>query len=356
MVTPLNQILASGSIVSSAPCRIDLGGTLDIKTFFLPLRYLTPCTFNIAIGYRTRIRFLKHREGYVKVSSKGFDAAEFPSDRAPFGHPLGIVFAIAAYFEIDGIHIVIESSSPPRSALGGSSAAAVALVGALLKLSGDSRFQDSVSRRNTVVLAQAIEESVAGVPCGYQDQLAAAYGGVNAWYWSNGFDREVYKREAVADTPAFDELEKRILLAYCGVPHESKDINGRWVKQFLAGEYRHYWVEIAHLTKRFVEALKSADYSEAAVLMNRESTIRREMTPDVVDEMGARLLDQAVSCHCGARFTGAGGGGCIWALGDIEPIAELKKRWQEVTGEKKEACLLEVKIDGHGVLVENDSQ
>ena len=46
-------------------------------------------------------------------------------------------------------------------------------------------------RRQIAMLAHRIEESVAGVPCGRQDHLAAAFGGVNAWYWQpepTGFD------------------------------------------------------------------------------------------------------------------------------------------------------------------------
>jgi D-glycero-alpha-D-manno-heptose-7-phosphate kinase len=104
-----------------------MGGTLDIDTFRFPLHHFSPCTFNIALNLRTRVCLLPYRAGMVKVSSKGFKAAEYPFDQAPFDHPLGLIFAIAAYFRAEGVHIVIESSSPPRSALGGSSAAAVAL-------------------------------------------------------------------------------------------------------------------------------------------------------------------------------------------------------------------------------------
>ena len=44
-----HDILESRPIEASAPCRIDMGGTLDISTFYLPLRHLYPCTLNIAI-------------------------------------------------------------------------------------------------------------------------------------------------------------------------------------------------------------------------------------------------------------------------------------------------------------------
>ena len=52
--------------------------------------------------------------------------------------------------------------------------------------------------------------------------------------------------------------------------------------------------------------------------MNRETDVRRQMTPDVLNDIGKTLVELAKKNKCGARFTGAGGGGCIWALGEIE--------------------------------------
>ena len=117
-------------------CRIDLGGTLDLSTFFLPLNYLRPSTFNIALDMRTTVTLLPWRDNYVKISSKGFDSAEFEASKAPFNHPMGLMFASAAFFNAHGVHVQIESSSPPRSALGGSSAAAVAMIASFFRALG----------------------------------------------------------------------------------------------------------------------------------------------------------------------------------------------------------------------------
>jgi len=185
----------------------------------------------------------------VKVSSKGFKSVEYPLDTVPFDHPLGLMFAIAAYFGVQGVHIQIESSSPPRSALGGSSSAAVALV---VEKTGAGSL---LSRKHTAMLAHAIEGSVAGVPCGLQDQLAAAHGGVNVWYWLDGIKGPCFKKKTVYQKKFFKNFEKHLLLAYCGIPHVSKDINGKWVRQFLSGRYRKLWAEIIAYTHRFVDAL-----------------------------------------------------------------------------------------------------
>lgn len=327
-----------------------MGGTLDIDTFSYPLRYLYPCTFNIALDLRTRVSLFPFKKDRVKVTSRGFKSADYSPDRAPFNNPLGLMFAIAAYFRAVGVHIIIDSSSPPRSALGGSSAAAVALVAAFLAAS-EKKAITWKFKKKVALLAHAIEESVAGVPCGRQDQLAAAFGGVNAWHWQNGFEGPAFIKETIIKKADFKKLEKHLLIAYCGKPHESKNINGMWISQFLSGKYRRIWEEITINTKKFVDALAVRNYKKAVAAINREMVLRKKMTPEVLDDMGEKLADSAVKNNCGARFTGAGGGGCIWALGEIDDIDRLKVIWKELLATGKGACLLDVKIDSKGLKI-----
>lgn len=351
MTNKFQRILEKKPIEASAPCRIDMGGTLDIRTFYYALRHLSPCTFNISVGLRTRVRLLPHHNDRIKISSRGFKSAEFPIDRAPFAHPLGLMLAIAVYYNAKNVHVQIESQSPPRSALGGSSAAAVALIAALSKLWQQASLAKPLTRHRIGSLSHGLEESVAGVPCGMQDQLAAIYGGVNAWFWPVSTENPQFRKKMVVPKKWHKDLEKHLLLAYCGKPHESKDINSRWVHQFLAGKFRDSWAEIVTCTRQFVSHLADRNYMKAAELMNRETAIRREMTPDVLDEIGDRLMKAAVALNCGARFTGAGGGGCIWALGDVKHIDSLRPIWEEVLSSEKEGSLLDVKIDSQGLVV-----
>ena len=350
MTGSLMEILKFGVIEASAPCRIDLGGTLDISTFYYPLRYLSPSTFNIAIDLRTSVKLLPFKKNVVKISSRGFESAEYPVDKAPFNHPLGLMFAIAAYFRAENVHIIIDSSSPPRSALGGSSSAAVALVAAFsnaFKKTGGG----SIAKDETAILAHALEESVAGVPCGLQDQLAAAYGGINAWRWQREFNAPLFNKETILPVSEHESLNNHILLAYCGMPHESKNINSRWVKDFLSGNNRDVWAEIIECTNRFAGLFKNKKFKEAAEVMNRETAIRVRMTPDVLDEMGKNLVNAAMENGCGARFTGAGGGGCVWALGEADEIKRLGNIWRSILATLKDACLLDFGIDSKGLEV-----
>ncbi|MBI5062396.1 MAG: galactokinase [Desulfatitalea sp.] len=344
----LRAVLEHGAVEASAPCRIDMGGTLDLSTFHLPLRHLGPCTFNAALDMRTKVRLSPHAQGKIKISSRGFESLEVESSQAPFSHPLGLIMAVAAYFQADGVHIEIDSASPPRSALGGSSVAAVALIWAVAKALNRIG-QPMPEHRAVALLAHAIEQSVAGVPCGIQDQLAAVYGGVNGWYWLAESGR-VFERRAVVAPESCAEFSKHLLVAYCGVPHVSKDINGSWVRDFLSGRQRAEWRQITALSRQFIEAMAGGHYDEAVSLMNRETDLRLAMTPAVLDEVGRPLAAAAREHVCAARFTGAGGGGCVWALGQTAQIEALRPAWQHILSRRGEAKILDTAVDPIGIL------
>ena len=346
------KALADGPVSASAPCRLDMGGTLDIRTFFYPLQHLNPCTLNIALELRTAVTLEPHTAGRVRVSSHGVGHADFAAGQAPYSHPLGLMFAVADRFRASGVHIRIHSASPPRSALGGSSVAAVALAAALSAVGRRGRSAATMRPRSIALLAHAVEEGVAGVPCGYQDQLAAAYGGVHAWYWEALPRAAIFRRRVVVAARRHAELNRHLLAAYGGIPHVSADVNGRWVRQFVAGRTRAAWKEIVGLTHRFVEALAQADYGAAAECMRRETALRRRLTPDVLDEAGRELAAAAVRCGCGARFTGAGGGGCVWAIGESDAVARLVPLWREIIDGRPGARLLNAAVARAGLRVE----
>jgi D-glycero-alpha-D-manno-heptose-7-phosphate kinase len=344
----IGNLLKENNIFASAPCRIDFGGTLDISSFHYPLRHLKPMTVNLALDRRTTVYLKPNVDDRIRISSMGFDDAVFDSGAAPYDHPLGLMFAVADYFGARGVCIDIHSTSPPRSGLGGSSVAAAALIAAFSKVRARmGRVQ--LSKRKVALLAHAIEQGVAGVPCGRQDQLAAAYGGVNAWTWPADPEKTPFRRQALLKGQALNRLNGSLLVAYLGVTHISMDVNSTWMQQFINGRHRGCWNEIIELTRTFATALGQLDMSAAADSMNRETALRKRMTPQVLDDMGDRLAAAAVQCGCGARFTGAGGGGCMWALGEPHDVTALKQKWEKLLALRPTAEILGCRIDPKGV-------
>lgn len=343
----LSTKLANTTVEVSVPCRLDLGGTLDISTFYLPLSHLKPATFNLALDMRTAVTLSAHTPGKVKISSRGFETAEFDRGRAPFDHPMGLMFACAQYFNAHGVYIHIESASPPRSALGGSSSAAVAILAAFYAL-----LEKEVTPEEISWQAHFIESSVAGVPCGVQDQAAAAFGGVHLWEWRMGRSGPEFDRTPLFESPSdLACLDDHMRTAYCGIPHISKDVNKQWVDSFAGGRARPIFEEIVGITRAFADAVREKRWDLAGDLMAKETLLRLDMTPEVLDPVGKKLFDAARKMACGARFTGAGGGGCVWAIGKKENITALDKGWKEILAPVPDGAVLDTKVDARGILV-----
>jgi D-glycero-alpha-D-manno-heptose-7-phosphate kinase len=349
MPTSIARILERRPIETSAPCRVDSGGTWDIKAMALPLQGIQPVTLNVALNLRTRVTLSPLERGRVAVSSAGFSGTEeFSHGNAPLDSPFGIFFAALAFFGFHGVHVQIRSDSPVRSALGGSSTALVALVKALsgvAALMGRRR----MPTREILYLAYQLEDAVTKGKCGIQDQAAAAYGGVHLWRWRYGDEGSFFSRVPLLKGKACRELSERILVAYSGKSHVSSRINRSWIDGFLSGETRSGWLRVNDIVHRLAEALSAGEWNRAARLLRKEMAVRREITPDALIPITEALIDEAEEAGCGARFAGAGGGGSLWALGEKGRIERLREAWASRLSGIKGAGILECEVDPVGV-------
>ncbi|MBW1870381.1 MAG: hypothetical protein JRI73_14340 [Deltaproteobacteria bacterium] len=211
---PVNDLLAQRPVEASAPCRIDSGGTWDIKALALPFEAIQPTTVNIALTLRTSAGLHPYKDGKVKISSTGFAQPEiFSIDRLSFDSPFGLFFAAISFFGFHGLEVKIDSQSPVRSALGGSSTALVALIKALSKVSA-ALGNKSYPRKEILHLGYHLEDGISGGNCGIQDQAAAVYGGVHQWEWRYGNRTAPFQKTSLLNVDGREELSKRLLVAY----------------------------------------------------------------------------------------------------------------------------------------------
>jgi D-glycero-alpha-D-manno-heptose-7-phosphate kinase len=328
---------------------MDSGGTWDIKSLALPLESIRPVTINVAVNLRTRVLLSPFRKGEVRIGSEGFDhAEEAPFEALPFDSAFGLFFAAVSYFGFHGFQAQITSDSPVKSALGGSSTALVALIKALSRLRGRLG-EKALSPREILHLGYHLEDAVAAGKCGIQDQAAAVFGGVNLWTWHFGNRLSLFKREPLLDRKAQREMTEHFVLAYSGKSHVSTRINRAWINGFLSSKTRAGWIQANEVVKRLGKALRGKNWNEAAGLLREEMKIRREITPDALTPLTDHLIQQAEAAGCGARFTGAGGGGCVWAVGERGPIVDLKKGWKALLSSVKGGGLLDCRVDSEGV-------
>ena len=352
MSTPhrcLKELLEENPINSSAPCRIDSGGTWDIKALALPLEGAKPTTVNLALNLRTFVTLLPYKRGWVKISSENFHAQEtYPLDQVPFNSQFGLMFAVASFFGFHGLEIAITSVSPVKAGLGGSSAAAVAAIKAF-SLVKALLHEKELGKGDILHLAFHLEDAVNMGMCGLQDQGASVFGGVNKWVWNYSRKVRPFERESLLDAMGQRELSKRILVAYSGSTHLSAKINRLWIEEFLKGNTRSSWIELNSIVNRFAQHLQKRQWKAGAEELRNEVAIRKEVTPQAFTPIITRLIQESEGMGCGARFAGAGGGGTVWALGEIDDIQGLREKWAVILKDTKKGRILDCAVDPVGV-------
>jgi D-glycero-alpha-D-manno-heptose-7-phosphate kinase len=343
----IRGLLEEHPIKSSAPCRIDSGGTWDIKALAFPLESIRPVTVNLAINLRTYVTLAPFTPGWVRVSSEKFSFhEEYPFDKAPFNSRFGLFFAIASFFNFHGLEIRIRSTSPVEAGLGGSSTASVAALKAFSvarTLLGGKKMK----KEELLHVAFHLEDAING-GCGMQDHGAAVFGGVNKWTWSYSGAKKPFERESLFDKKDRKEVSKNIIVAYSGTKHSSARINRLWVEQFLKGETRSGWIEANEIVNRFALHLKEKKWKEAAQDLCDEITVRRKITPEAFIPVIDSLIGESEKTGCGARFAGAGGGGTVWALGEPDRIDKLRIKWADILKATKQGRVLECTVDPVG--------
>jgi D-glycero-alpha-D-manno-heptose-7-phosphate kinase len=349
--TAVKKILEKEKITASAPCRIDAGGTWDIKVMALPFERYRPVTFNIALDLRTTVTLLPYKAGRIKITSEGFsEGMECNSNDIKLTGPFSIFFAAVNYFGFSGLEVRINSESPVKSALGGSSTALTSLIKALAKLDRLMGAKRNFSRRDILTLGYHLEDGISGGNCGMQDQAAAVYGGVNGWYWNYSNSKSPVIREGLLNREGIRMLSGRILVAYSGIWHVSLTTNRAWLDNFLKGKTRDGWINANDIVKELISAVKAMKWHETVRCIREEMRIRRKITPDALIPETYNLIKDAERLGCGARFAGAGAGGSVWAIGAPDDIIKLKKRWEKGLAKIKGACILPCAVDPNGVM------
>lgn len=311
-------------ISASAPTRIDVGSTWDLPAFFLPFRNSLPCTFNMAIHPRTRVRIYETGGEGVAIDD-GFGRVHIDPFKESYQGRWGFIAAACSFANVHRAYIEIRRDYPVRSGIGGSGSLAVALLGALLAYRR-VRYGETMRRSRLATIASALERSIGASVTGFQDQLAALHGGANLWVWTpRSFDLP-FHRIRVRLVP---DTSLRFLLAYSGQQRSSSDMTARWLHGFLLGSTRHLWIEILESTRDFATALLEGNWAKAKNALEREISARLRLDPAALTDRTRRLFRIAQRNGCVPRIAGGGQGGFVWAFGEPNEISHLQIEWEE---------------------------
>jgi len=202
------------------------------------------------------------------------------------------------------LKVTIFSDAPSGASTGTSAAVAVALVGALDRLT-----QGHLTAHEVAYTAQAIETEMLRLQCGIQDQLCAAYGGIN---YIEMFD---YPRASVSQiqipNAIWWELERRLVLIYFGKSHSSSAVHEKVILELEgSGPDCRKLQDLRATAEKSRDAVHAGDFVALGRAMVGNTEAQERLHPDLVSRDARRVIEIAkLHGALGWKVNGAGGDG-----------------------------------------------
>jgi D-glycero-alpha-D-manno-heptose-7-phosphate kinase len=291
-----------------APIRIcDIGGWTD--TWFAGHGKV----FNIGVAPYAEVQVKVHPRGSlpaeVVLDARNYDERYgFGPGELPGRHPL----LEAAIDEVGvpsgaALEISVFSEAPAGCSTGTSASVTVALIGAL-----DALRPIPLSPHAVAGAAHRVETERLGAQSGIQDQLCAAYGGVNF------IEMPSYPDATVTQLPVPDdlwrELEHRLVLVFLGRAHVSSEVH----EQVIAGmeSASPPLDDLRRAAEDARDAVLASDLVGLGRAMTRNTDAQRSLHAALVGDDAQRAIEIATAHGAlGCKVNGAGGdGGSITVL------------------------------------------
>lgn len=299
-------------IITKTPFRMSFfGGGTDMPTFFNEYGGAVISTTFDKYCY-VNVRHMPPFHPYIsELVHNRFERVNNIDD---IEHPL--IRECMRLHDIHEIRLTYEGDLPARTGLGTSSTFAVGMLNAFCALKGKM-----MSKRELAEEAIHVERDILKEHGGWQDQVAAAYGGLNRIDFCDG-DFSVHP--IIIHPERKHELDENLMLFYTGIQRFSSEIqadtfakpvdNIRQLKDMLA------LVDEAEkvLTDR------NTSLSEFGRLLDTTWRLKRGTGTKVSNGSIDELYDMAVKAGAlGGKLLGAGGGGFLLFYCEKERQPEL---------------------------------
>ena len=237
-----------------------------------------------------------------------YSKMEYPNSIDEIIHPS--VRECLRYAKVEeGLEVNHSGDIPAMSGVGSSSAFTVGLLHALNALAGRIS-----SKRELAAAAIHVEQNMIGENVGSQDQVAAAFGGLNLVEFDA--QREFRVKVMPLQKSIMNRLQGNLLLFYTGISRFASKIAGEQIENAKKNvqsltDMREMAYEAARiLTDCRVDDLDGVD--DFGRLMHESWMLKRglgsKVTNDTVDQMYAAAREKGA---LGGKLCGAGGGGFL---------------------------------------------
>lgn len=215
----------------------------------------------------------------------------------------------------EGLGIHFDGDLPARTGLGSSSAFTVGLLNAIYALRGEP-----ISKRKLALDAIHIEQNLIKETVGSQDQVAAAFGGLNKIIF--GGPEEFTVTPAVIDAGRREAFENHLMLVFTGFSRNASDVAAEQVANTATKvrelEAMRGMVNEACLILEDVSR-QLADFGR---LLDESWQIKKTLSSKITNDHIDGIYNEARSAGAvGGKILGAGGGGfmLLFVPPDIQP-------------------------------------
>lgn len=308
-------------IISRTPFRISFfGGGTDYPPWFREHGGAvigTSIDKYCYISVRDLPPFFEHKSRIV------YSQVELVNDTSEIKHPA--VRGILSEMGItNGLEIHHDADLPARSGLGSSSSFTVGLLNALSALG--SRM---ISKRELAREAIRIEQRVLKENVGSQDQVWAAYGGLNRI--------DFYPDDTFAVTPVIlppdrrDDLVRSMMLFFTGFSRFASDFANEQIKNM--GGRKAQLRMIRNLVDSATDILldPTAPIREFGELMHDSWRLKRELADCVSNQQIDEIYEAGREAGAyGGKLLGAGGGGFLLFVVEPEKRDQVRERLKDL--------------------------
>ena len=206
--------------------------------------------------------------------------------------------------DIHEIRLTYEGDLPARTGLGTSSTFAVGMLNAFCALKGKM-----MSHRKLAEEAIHVERDVLRENGGWQDQIAAAYGGLNRIDFK---DNDFSVHPIIISPERKKELDENLLLFYTGVQRFSSEIQADTFGKVI--DKTRQLLDMLALVDEAEKVLTDKDTSlnEFGKLLNTTWKLKRGTGSKISNGTIDELYDVAIKAGAlGGKLLGAGGGGFL---------------------------------------------
>ena len=206
--------------------------------------------------------------------------------------------------DIHEIRLTYEGDLPARTGLGTSSTFAVGMLNAFCALKGKM-----MSHRKLAEEAIHVERNILQEHGGWQDQIAAAYGGLNR---IDFHDNDFSVHPIIIHPNRKQELDKNLLLFYTGVQRFSSDIQADTFAKPV--DKSRQLLDMLALVDEAEKILtdKNTSLNEFGKLLDSTWKLKRGTGSKVSNGSIDELYDMAINAGAlGGKLLGAGGGGFL---------------------------------------------